>query len=125
MESTSSQTPPRRSGRPPKSPMIPKMTRGVVDHPLNKKESTAESASIRTPVSSAYTASLVQSAAKSVLDTSPSSTVSDDENSVEQPPSSPGLRSLLTKTVPAMPDDQDRKRFIVSLIGNDTTTRVA
>lgn len=107
----SSQTPPRKSGRPPMSPMVPTMTRGVVDHPLNKKESTTEP--IRTPVSLSYTASLVQSAAKSVLVDEPSSTVSDDENSVEAP-SSPGLRSLLKKTVPAMPDDQDRKKFIVS-----------
>ena len=73
--------------------------------------------------SSSYTASLLQSAAKSVLDTSTQSVVSDDDDDIlsdgsnddgiaEQLKGSATLKSLKTETLPALPNDQDRKRFI-------------
>lgn len=71
--------------------------------------------------STSYTASLVQSAAKAVLDTS-TSMVSDDDDDVTSVTSEDGiphsrsadatLESLMAETLPAMPNEQDRKRFI-------------
>jgi hypothetical protein len=72
-------------------------------------------------------ASLIQSAARSVLDNlTPSIIVSDaggercscSDGTIGnlRPASSPTLRSLQVKTLPAIPDEQDRRRFIVSTI---------
>ena len=87
--------------------------RGVADHPLAYHEDGDRESSIAS-ASSSYAAQLVQSAAKSLLDTS-TSMVSDDESSVGGHNSSPrtALKSLETETLPTIPDEQDRKRFIV------------
>lgn len=88
----------------------------VENHPLSEDYGSIE------PSSSVDTASLIQSAARSIMDeTSPSTAVSDDEScekgsfTARQALSpSPTLSSLQMKTLPAMPDEQDRKRFVVS-----------
>jgi hypothetical protein len=88
----------------------------VENHPLSEDYGSIE------PSSSVDTASLIQSAARSIMDeTSPSTAVSDDESDTEGSFSaraalspSPTLSSLQMKTLPAMPDEQDRKRFVVS-----------
>lgn len=93
-----------RTDAPPKNTM----RRG--DSDLPPSEQCGEDGEFR----SSYAASLVQSAAKSLLDTS-TSLVSDDDDlsSVSQGGIvSPTLRSLERKTLPALPDEQDRKRFI-------------
>jgi hypothetical protein len=70
-------------------------------------------------------ASLIQSAVRSVLDdATPSTVVSDDRSEegsfVDGDPvasrysSSPALHSLQIERLPPIPDEQDRKRFIVS-----------
>ena len=78
-------------------------------------------AGVRSPA-----ASLIQSAARSVLDDlTPSTIVSDDVSDDEsesccadgalgllKPSGSPTLRSLQKKIPPALPDEQDRRRFI-------------
>jgi len=66
--------------------------------------------------SSSYTASLVQSAAKSILNTS-TSVVSDDETSASsnggrKADNHATLESLKVESVPAIPSKEDRKRFI-------------
>ena len=148
-----------------------RMRERVVDHPLKSRCGspvvvpenilTVEAAETgSTSVTSTHcssltttinTASLIQSAARSVLDNTPASTnVSDDEyeydeesqsgdyysyntyddddsrsscadgsssrrrRSRQQRVASPTLRSLQRETLPAMPDEQDRKRFVVS-----------
>lgn len=71
-------------------------------------------------------ASLIHSAVRSVLDdATPSSIVSDDRSEGEsfvdgdlvtpKTASSPALESLQIERLPAIPDEQDRKRFIVSI----------
>ena len=71
------------------------------------------------------TATLIQSAARSVLDNlTPSTIVSDDKSEIYSigddaegipiPASSPTLRSLQKEILPAIPDEQERRRFIVS-----------
>jgi hypothetical protein len=88
----------------------------VENHPLSEDYGSIE------PSSSVDTASLIQSAARSILDdTSPNTAVSDDESDAEGSfatraalSPSPTLSSLQMKTLPAMPDEQDRKRFVVS-----------
>jgi hypothetical protein len=65
-------------------------------------------------ISSLDTASLIQSAARSILDSrSPETDMSDtdDERSFCSN-DVPALRSLETRTVPALPSEQDRKRFV-------------
>lgn len=69
--------------------------------------------------STSYTASLVQSAAKSVLDTSTSMLSDDDATSVTSDGGIPQsrtadatLESLKTETLPGIPSDEDRKRFV-------------
>ena len=69
--------------------------------------------------STSYTASLVQSAAKSVLDTSTSMVSDDDATSVTSDGGVPQsrmvkatLESLKTETLPGIPSDEDRKRFV-------------
>ncbi|KAI2508561.1 DUF726-containing protein [Fragilaria crotonensis] len=69
--------------------------------------------------STSYTASLVQSAAKSVLDTSTSMISDDDATSVTSDGGIPQsrtadatLESLKTETLPGIPSDEDRKRFV-------------
>ena len=62
---------------------------------------------------------LIQSAARSVLDgTTPTSNPMSDDGTEYSPTRStkpvPTLESLETKPIPPMPDEQDRKRFIVS-----------
>lgn len=86
--------------------------RGVSNHPLADDSTERESSTVS--ASSSYAAELVQSAAKSLLDAS-TSLVSDDESCIGRQSSSPmaALRSLETETLPALPDEQDRKRFIV------------
>ncbi|KAI2488766.1 hypothetical protein MHU86_25820 [Fragilaria crotonensis] len=66
--------------------------------------------------STSYTASLVQSAAKSVLDTSTSMISDDDATSVTSDGGIPQsrtadatLESLKTETLPGIPSDEDRK----------------
>ena len=88
-------------------------------------ESTSTHSSLTTTVN---TASLIQSAARSVLDSvyTPTSTnVSDDEDEGENDQERkrqqrhmaiPTLESLQKESLPAMPDEQDRKRFVVSRI---------
>ena len=90
--------------------------RGVTNHPLADAGAERESSTV-VSASSSYAAELVQSAAKSVLDAS-TSLVSDDETCIDRQSSSPmaALRSLETETLPALPDEQDRKRFIVRQI---------
>jgi hypothetical protein len=84
----------------------------VENHPLSEDYGSIE------PSSSVDTALLIQSAARSILEeTSPSTAVSDDESCAEGSRAlspSPTLSSLQMKTLPAMPDEQDRKRFVVS-----------
>jgi hypothetical protein len=86
----------------------------VENHPLSDDYESIE----RSP--SVDTALLIQSAARSLVDeTSPSTAVSDDgscEEGTARSASSPSptLTSLQMKTLPAMPDEQDRKRFVVS-----------
>lgn len=71
---------------------------------------------------------LVQSAVRSVLDDAtptPSTIISGDGSESgscadrtlgkRSPTSSPTLRSLQIETLPAIPDEQDRRRFIVSM----------
>jgi hypothetical protein len=71
-------------------------------------------------------ASLIQSAARSILDDgTPSTAVSDDDSEgcrsaygtlgSSRPPASLTLASLQMETMPALPDEQDRKRFVVSI----------
>ena len=96
----------------------PEMERGVSNHPLadDREESSIASAS-----SSAYAAELVQSAARSLLDTS-TSQLSDDESCLPgkaSPSPMAALSSLKQETLPALPDEQDRKRFIVRQREND------
>lgn len=87
----------------------------VTTHPLSEESGSAVSSSINT-------ASLIQSAAKSMLDdSSPGTNLSDDDscsnghrNGHRQMPSLT-LRSLQARVLPAMPDEQDRKRFLVSV----------
>jgi Protein of unknown function (DUF726) len=86
--------------------------RGISDHPLAEKSYE----DLDAEETSSYTESLLQSAVKSVMDTS-TSAVSDDEDSVDSgrprsPLISPTLRSLQTKTIPAFPAEDDRKRFV-------------
>lgn len=89
-------------------------------------ESTSTHSSLTTTIN---TASLIQSAARSVLDSvyTPTSTnVSDDEDDDENDEELrrqqrhlpiPTLESLQKRSLPAMPDEQDRKRFVVSKVG--------
>jgi hypothetical protein len=69
---------------------------------------------------------LVQSAVRSVLDDATPSTIISGDGSESgscadgtlgklRPASSPSLRSLQMETLPAIPDEQDRRRFIVSM----------
>jgi Protein of unknown function (DUF726) len=86
--------------------------RGISDHPLAEY-----SDEIDFEESTSYTESLLQSAAKSVLETSASMVSDGDDNSIDSarprsPLISPTLRSLQTKTIPAFPGEDDRKRFI-------------
>jgi len=87
--------------------------KGVSDHPL--AEDYAEQGSSTASASSSYTAELVQSAARSLLDTSATLLADDDSTKGEEPSpsSSAALASLQTEKMPALPDEQDRKRFIV------------
>jgi hypothetical protein len=83
----------------------------VSAHPLSD-ETTIHS------VPEINTASYIQAAARSILDGSPSGTnVSDDDScsNGHQNSSSLSLESLQKQVAPAMPDEQDRKRFLVSL----------
>ena len=69
--------------------------------------------------SNSHTNMLIQSAARSVLDgTTPTSHPMSDDGTEYSPTRStkpvPTLESLETKPIPPMPDEQDRKRFIVS-----------
>jgi hypothetical protein len=87
----------------------------VENHPLSEDYGSIE------PSSSVDTALLIQSAARSVLDdNSPITAVSENGSCEEDSftdrasPPSPTLSSLQMKTLPAMPDEQDRKRFVVS-----------
>lgn len=100
-----------------------KEERGVSEHPLmtappssSDEAAKQESSCAGASASSSYAAELVQSAAKSLLDVS-NSQVSDDESlgGHHAPLSSPvaTLRSLQTEKLPALPDEQDRKRFLV------------
>lgn len=85
--------------------------------------STGTHSSLTTTIN---TVSLIQSAARSVLDSvyTPTSTnVSDDEDDEcdaekrrrqRQNLPIPTLESLQKQSLPAMPDEQDRKRFVVS-----------
>jgi hypothetical protein len=86
--------------------------RGVslVDEHVGVEHESSVSAS-----SSSYAAELVQSAARSLLDTS-ATLLSDDEDSGPSPSSSAALASLQTEKMPALPDELDRKRFIVRFI---------
>lgn len=99
----------------------------VQQHPLLSTDETITDnfASIE-PSSSVDTAMLLQSAARSVLDTdnaSPSTTTAvsedgsgyNDRSSVVTDPDNTTLQSLQTKTLPALPDEQDRKRFVVCI----------
>ena len=88
---------------------------------LGRTRLSSSTSSSRSQVASsnAHTNMLIQSAARSVLDgTSPNSTpLSEDGSEYASSASSkpvPTLQSLETKPIPAMPDEQDRKRFIVS-----------
>ena len=113
------------------SPLLPIpnqiVTSKVVTTPPTARgevESTSTHSSLTTTIN---TASLIQSAARSVLDSvyTPTSTnVSDDEDEAEnddeggarqkQNISIPTLESLQKEALPALPDEQDRKRFVVS-----------
>ncbi len=84
--------------------------RGVRNHPLRVM---AESSSIASGASSSYAAELVQSAARSLLDASPTLMSDDESDEQASPSSSAALSSLQTETLPALPNVQDRKRFIV------------
>jgi hypothetical protein len=90
----------------------PEIERGVTNHPLADDR---ERSSIASTSSSAYAAELVQSAARSLLDAS-TSQLSDDESCLPRtasPTLMASLSSLKQETLPAVPDVQDRKRFIV------------
>jgi hypothetical protein len=87
----------------------------VENHPLSDDYGSIERSS------SVDTALLIQSAARSILDdASPTSAVSDagsgadDSFTARVTSPSPTLTSLQMQTLPAMPDEQDRKRFVVS-----------
>ena len=84
--------------------------RGVRTHPLMANN---ESSSIASGASSSYAAELVQSAARSLLDTSATLLSDDESDERASPSSSAALSSLQTETLPALPNVQDRKRFIV------------
>lgn len=103
------------------------------DHPLSTKGrssrlsiSTAMSQGSYQPRSNFRTpsAALIQSAVRSVLDdATPGSIVSDDRSDggsfLDDPVTpknafSPTLESLQIEPLPPLPDEQDRKRFIVS-----------
>lgn len=78
------------------------------DHAAAPESSTAgESAA------SSYAAELVQSAARSLLDTSTTLLSDDEDDNGGKPSPSAALASLQTEKIPALPDEQDRKRFIV------------
>ncbi len=92
---------------------IAKLEQVVTKHSLAEETRSTVSSSINT-------ASLIQSAARSILDgLSPRTNVSSDDDSCSsnggQRSSMPSLNleSLQTRVVPAMPDEQDRKRFLV------------
>jgi hypothetical protein len=96
------------------------------DHPLSSPENNIGHSAIfrsnsepgpsqqRSPA-----ALLIHSAARSILDDgTPSTAVSDDGSesySGARIPSSPTLASLQIETMPALPDEKDRKRFVVSI----------
>jgi hypothetical protein len=83
------------------------------------------------PSSSVDTASLIQSAARSIMDdTSPSTAVSEDgsydhsftaahSSATNETYSDTTLRSLQMKTLPTLPDEQDRRRFVVRVLLNE------
>jgi hypothetical protein len=103
------------------------------DHPLSSPENNVEHyasfSSNNGPGPSQQrspAASLIQSAARSILDDgTPSSAVSDDGSEScsgadgtlgpSRTPASPTLASLQIETMPALPDEKDRKRFVVSI----------
>lgn len=80
----------------------------VDEHSAVEQQSSASA-------SSSYAAELVQSAARSLLDTSATLLSDDDSGTEPSPSSSAKLSSLQTEKMPALPDEQDRKRFIVRL----------
>lgn len=87
----------------------------VTAHPLSEEAGSTASSSINT-------ASLIQSAARSILDgSSPETHVSDDDSCSNGHRNTPSLtlQSLQARVVPAMPDEQDRKRFLVSSRSTD------
>lgn len=79
----------------------------VTMHPLAEEAHSTASPSINA-------ASLIQSAARSILDDSPPGTDGDSCSNGQRSTPSLTLQSLQTRIVPAMPDEQDRKRFLVS-----------
>lgn len=80
---------------------------------MNHSLSRDEISETCTPTpSSINTASLIQSAARSVLDEKPQTTAFSDEERSHEENISPRLQSLSVKIFPAMPNEQDRKRFV-------------
>jgi hypothetical protein len=82
----------------------------VSAHPLSDEAAFHSAPAINT-------ASFIQAAARSILDSSPSGTNLSDDDSCSNghdKTSSLTLESLQTQVAPAMPDEQDRKRFLVS-----------
>ena len=99
--------------RTPPRPTTPRVT------PERKTLQLTTEEALSTISSSLDTASLIQSAAKlSLLQKSPASISSgpdipDDNDDPPQALYSPSLQSLQTETLPALPSEQDRKRFVV------------
>lgn len=87
---------------------------GFDDHPLSlsptKNATHRSNISLSRQAACSPAASLIQSAARSVLDDLKAS--SNDGRATISPSSSPALQSLQIETLPAIPDEQDRRRFI-------------
>lgn len=109
------------------SPLVPNhiVTTSKSGGVFSTGEAESQSMGSHSSLTTINTASLLQSAARSVLDSvyTPTSTnVSDDEDDEnddmarerrkEQQAGRPTLESLKKEALPAMPDEQDRKRFV-------------
>jgi hypothetical protein len=97
------------------------------DHPLSSPGNNIDHSTIfRNSQQRSPAASLIQSAARSILDDgTPSTAVSVDGSEScsgadgtfgpSRTSASPTLSSLQIETIPALPDENDRKRFVVSV----------
>ena len=97
----------------------------VKDHPLSVKSYDDNEVAWKKPHAASPAASLIRSAARSILDDASSPKTSGDGSSYHKSYDNDGdddggrasatLLSLQKEQLPPIPDEQDRKRFIVSI----------